>query len=69
MTIRAGISIPRLQRWDAHVQQTYLDSGLLPNAQTLVYRRGELAYQSVLGFADMGPARRCARTICFASIP
>jgi len=36
------------------VQQTYLDSGLLPNAQTLVYRRGELAYQSVLGFADMG---------------
>ena len=54
MTIRAGISIPRLQRWDAHVQQTYLDSGLLPNAQTLVYRRGELAYQSVLGFADIG---------------
>lgn len=52
-TIRAGMSLDRLKRLDAHMQATYIDPGILPNVQTMVYRRGELVHQSVLGWADV----------------
>ncbi|WP_291423915.1 serine hydrolase [Deinococcus sp.] len=51
--IKAGVNTERLRRWDTHFKETYLDPGLLPNALTLVYRRGEMAYQSVQGWADI----------------
>ncbi len=54
MTTTAGISLERLARWEDHVRAKYLDTGLLPNAQTLVYRRGELVHQHVQGWADIG---------------
>lgn len=53
MTTKAGMSLERLQRWDGHVKATYVDAGILPSAQTLVYRRGELVHQSVIGWADV----------------
>lgn len=53
MTIKAGINLERLQRWERHVKETYVDAGILPNAQTLVYRQGELVHQSVIGWADV----------------
>ncbi|THF83565.1 beta-lactamase family protein [Deinococcus sp. KSM4-11] len=53
MTTTAGISSERLNAWEAHVKAAYLDTGILPNALTLVYRRGEIVHQNVQGFADV----------------
>jgi CubicO group peptidase (beta-lactamase class C family) len=48
-----GFSSERLARIDAFLERKYLSSGKLPCAQTLVLRRGEIAYQSVLGKQDV----------------
>ena len=49
----AGMSEAALRRIDDHLRRLYLDSGKLPGTQTLVYRRGQIVYQSSLGFADV----------------
>ena len=49
----AGMSRERLERIDRFITAKYLDTGKLPCAQTLVWRRGELVHASTLGEADM----------------
>jgi CubicO group peptidase (beta-lactamase class C family) len=49
----AGMSEAALRRIDDHLQRVYLDPGKLPGTQTLVYRRGQIVYQSSLGYADV----------------
>lgn len=53
MTTKAGMSTERLARWDQHVQDVYLGTGILPGALTTVYRRGEVVHHSVQGMADV----------------
>ncbi|PIB95922.1 serine hydrolase [Caulobacter sp. X] len=48
-----GMSSERLKRIDGFIQSKYIDSGKLPCALTQVWRRGQLAYTSVLGQADV----------------
>lgn len=48
----------RLARLDAFIKERYLDSGLLPNAQVLIARDGEIAH-----FSSQGPAREGGKTI------
>jgi CubicO group peptidase (beta-lactamase class C family) len=48
-----GFSTQRLKNIDRHLQQRYLDTGKLPCAQVLIARRGEVAYQTVLGRMDV----------------
>ena len=47
-----GMSSERLARIDAHLQSRYIDTGRLPCAQTMVWRRGQLVHNSALGLAD-----------------
>ncbi|WP_291429069.1 serine hydrolase [Deinococcus sp.] len=51
--VRQGVSLERLARWEAHLKTRYLDTGILPNALTLVYRRGETVHQHAQGLADV----------------
>ncbi len=48
-----GLSSERLKRIETFIQEKYIDSGKLPCALTQVWRRGQLAYTSVLGSADI----------------
>jgi len=48
-----GMSAERLKRIDSFISAKYIDTGKLPCAQTLVWRRGELVHSSVLGMADV----------------
>ena len=48
-----GLSSDRLKRIESFVKAKYIDSGKLPCALTQVWRRGQLAYTSVLGSADV----------------
>jgi CubicO group peptidase (beta-lactamase class C family) len=48
-----GMSSERLGRIDRFITAKYLDTGKLPCAQTLVWRRGELVHSSTLGKADV----------------
>jgi len=48
-----GMSSERLARIDRFITAKYLDTGKLPCAQTLVWRRGELVHSSTLGQADV----------------
>jgi CubicO group peptidase (beta-lactamase class C family) len=50
---RVGMSAERLARIDRFITAKYLDTGKLPCAQTLVWRRGELVHASALGKADV----------------
>lgn len=49
----AGISSERLQRLDQYFQSRYIDSGKIPGALITIFRRGQLAHLSTLGFADV----------------
>lgn len=49
----AGISPDRLRTLDRVVQSRYIDSGKLPGALTLIFRRGHLVHLSPLGYADV----------------
>ena len=49
----AGLSPDRLETLD-HFCSRYIDAGKIPGALTLIYRRGEIAHFSALGFADGG---------------
>jgi CubicO group peptidase (beta-lactamase class C family) len=48
----------RLARLDAFVKERYLDTGLLPHAQVLIARDGEIAH-----FSSQGPAREGGKAI------
>jgi len=48
-----GLSAARLDHLDDVLQRRYLDSGKLPGALTLVFRRGALAHCRPLGWADV----------------
>ncbi|MBB1093317.1 beta-lactamase family protein [Rhodopseudomonas palustris] len=48
----AGMSETALKRIDNHLKRVYVDPGRFAGAQTLVYRRGQIVYQSSLGYAD-----------------
>jgi len=48
-----GLSSERLKRIETFIQDKYIASGKLPCALTQVWRRGQLAYTSVLGSADI----------------
>jgi len=50
----AGLSPERLETLDRFLQTRYIDAGKIPGALTLIYRRGEVAHFSPLGFADLG---------------
>ena len=53
----AGFDADRLARIDAFLKQRYIDSGILPHAQILVARDGEIAHFSSIGAArEGGPA-------------
>lgn len=54
MSSAAGFDKSRLARLDAFVKERYLDTGLLPNAQVLVARDGEIAHFSSQGIAREG---------------
>jgi len=42
-----------LQTLDHHFQSRYIDSGKIPGALITIFRRGQLAHLSTLGFADV----------------
>src|SRR3954467_5564419 len=50
---QAGMSGPALARVATHLKSRYLDSGRLPGAQLLVYRRGGLVHASTQGLAAL----------------
>lgn len=54
MSSAAGFDKSRLARLDAFVKERYLDTGLLPNAQVLIARDGEIAHFSSQGLAREG---------------
>jgi len=58
MSSVAGFDKSRLARLDAFVKERYLDTGLLPNAQVLVARDGEIAH-----FSSQGTAREGGKAI------
>ena len=49
----AGLDEARLARIDRHLTSRYLEPGKLAGCQTLVARRGQVAYLSSLGSADL----------------
>ena len=51
---RLGFDADRLARVDRFLQERYLDSGILPHAQVLIARDGEIAHFSSLGAARAG---------------
>ena len=48
-----GFDADRLARIDRFLAERYVDPGLLPCAQLLVARRGELVHRTVLGHASL----------------
>ncbi|MBI1212575.1 MAG: serine hydrolase [Alphaproteobacteria bacterium] len=48
-----GLSSARLETMDRFIKEKYLDTGKLPNALTLIWRKGETAHLGVQGFADV----------------
>jgi CubicO group peptidase (beta-lactamase class C family) len=54
MTNAAGFDSARLSRIPAFVKERYLDTGLLPNAQILIAKNGQIAHFSSQGTAREG---------------
>ena len=48
-----GLSSERLARIDRFIQRKYLDTGRMPGALTMIFRRGEVAHCSAIGMADL----------------
>jgi CubicO group peptidase (beta-lactamase class C family) len=48
----AGMSTERLERLSRHLEHRYIQSGLLPGCQLLIWRRDQLAYFRSFGLAD-----------------
>jgi CubicO group peptidase (beta-lactamase class C family) len=49
-----GLSPERLKTLDRFLQTRYIDTGKIPCALPLIYRRGQVAHFTPLGFADVG---------------
>ena len=60
-----GFDADRLARIDRFLAERYVDPGLLPCAQLLVARRGELVHRSVLGHASLEKKQRLAEDTIF----
>jgi len=60
-----GFDADRLARIDRFLAERYVDPGLLPCAQLLVVRRGELVHRSVLGHASLERRQRLADDTIF----
>lgn len=63
MSAAGKFDTKRLARIDSFIKERYLDSGLLPHAQVLVARDGEVAH-----FSSQGPAREGGAAIDEASL-
>ena len=63
MSAAGKFDLSRLARIDSFIKERYLDSGLLPHAQVLVARDGEVAH-----FSSQGPAREGGKPIDEASL-
>jgi CubicO group peptidase (beta-lactamase class C family) len=50
---RAGMSSGRLALLDRVMKERYVDTGMLPGFQTLIYRDGELAHENRVGLMDI----------------
>ena len=62
---QAGFDRERLDRITQHLQRNYIDSGKIAGCQTLVSRRGQLAYYSALGQMDRERERPMADDTIF----
>ena len=60
-----GFDADRLARIDRFLAERYVDPGLLPCAQLLVARRGELVHRTVLGHASLERRQRLADDTIF----
>ena len=60
-----GFDADRLARIDRFLAERYVDPGLLPCAQLLVARRGELVHRTVLGHASLEKKQRLADDTIF----
>jgi CubicO group peptidase (beta-lactamase class C family) len=49
-----GFDSRRLQRIDDVIARNYVESGAIPGALTMIWRRGELVWRSVSGMLDLG---------------
>ena len=58
MTTAAGFDTARLSRIPAFIKERYLDTGLLPNAQILIAKDGQIAH-----FSSQGEAREGGKQI------
>ena len=68
MSIRpeaVGISSKRLETIDSFVQRKYLDTGCMPGALSVVWRRGEIAHFSAIGMADVERKKKVAEDTIF----
>jgi len=61
----AGISPQRLKILDDFLLSRYIETGKIPGALTLIFRRGELAHLSALGHADVERKRSLAPDTIF----
>lgn len=62
---RMGFCAERLARLDRFLQSRYIDTGKLPGAQTLIYRRGEVVHRNCLGLADVEQGKPLADDTLF----
>jgi CubicO group peptidase (beta-lactamase class C family) len=60
-----GLSSTRLERIDQFFQRKYIDTGKIPCAQTVVWRRGEVAHFSTIGMADVERKKPAAEDTIF----
>lgn len=60
-----GLSSKRLEYIDSFIQRKYLDTGLMPGALTMVWRKGEVAHFSALGMADVERKKKLAEDTIF----
>jgi len=60
-----GLSSKRLDDIDTFIQKKYLDTGCMPGALTMVWRKGEVAHFSALGLADMERKTKVAEDTIF----
>ena len=60
-----GLSSKRLAYIDSFIQKKYLDTGCMPGALTMVWRKGEVAHFSALGMADVERKTKLAEDTIF----
>ena len=60
-----GMSSKRLENIDSFVQRKYLDTGRMPGALSLVWRKGEVAHLSAIGMADVERKKKLSEDTIF----